>query len=498
MALVTSFGASGDGASDDTDAILHAIADGDGVLEFPRGTYRITRTIEIDLAAHGSLGIVGSHGTARLVMAAAGPALRIVGHHQGTAVPESRTPRTRVAERLPTVSALEIVGEHAEADGIELVETMQATFDRLLLTGLRHGVVLRVRNRNFLLSACHIYDNTGVGVFFDRCDLHQAILSANHISYNREAGVKALGGDLHNLQITGNDIEYNYDRRVDAADRLTGSADVWFDAVEGTASEITIASNTIQSVPSPGGANLRIAGGTMPALSALPFPGQRHGARTVSGRALAAGEPVPSITPTEPVASAIPLSARLIAVTGNVLGSQETNIDVSLADRVTITGNTLYDGLKGTLHAEECHHLLVSGNTFGWSATEDRGMQGGVLLRNCVGANLTGLVMLDDRAGNERAGGAIALVGCRDSAVSNCQILDPRWRGVTLLDCYRVRVSDNSILDRRRPPQMLAGVEIGGDSVDNLVQNNLLSRAAGDALRCPSSGDVVQGNVEVE
>lgn len=457
MALVTSFGAAGDGASDDTDAILHALADGDGVLEFPRGTYRISRTIEIDLAAHGPLGVFGSHGAARLLMAAAGPALRIVGHHGGTAVPESRTPGTRNVERLPTVSGLEIAGEHAEADGIELVETIQATLDRLLLTGLRHGVVLRVRNRNLLLSASHIYDNTGVGVYFDRCDLHQAILSANHISYNRVAGVKVLGGALHNLQITGNDIEYNYDRRTDAPDRLAGSADVWFDAVEGTASEITISGNTIQSVPSAGGANLRIVGGTAPALS-----------------------------------------ARLIAVTGNVLGSQETNIDLSLADRVTITGNTLYDGLKGTLHAEECHHLLVSGNTFGWSATEDRGMQGGMLLRNCVGANLTGLVMLDDRAGSERAGGAIALVGCRDSAVSNCQVLDPRWRGVSLLDCYRVRVSDNSILDRRRPPIMLAAVEIGGDSVDNMVQNNLVSRVAGEAIRCPSSGGTVQGNVEVE
>ena len=485
MALVTDFGASGDGVSDDTEAILHTISDGDGVLEFPRGTYRITRTIEIDLAAHGPLGIFGGHGAARLLMAAAGPALRIVGHHQGTAVPESRTPVTRNVERLPTVSGLEIAGEHPEADGIELIETMQATIDRVLLTGLRHGVTLRVRNRNFLLSACHIYDNTGVGVFFDRCDLHQAILSANHISYNRVAGVKAQGGDLHNLQITGNDIEYNYDRRTDAADRLSGSADVWFDSVEGTASEITIAGNTIQSVPSPGGANLRIAGGTAPASP-------------VSGTALAAGELIQSATPTIPVASAIPLTARLIAVSGNVLGSQETNIDVSLADRVTITGNTLYDGLQGTLHAEECHHLLVSGNTFGWSATEDRGMLGGILLRNCVGANLTGLVMLDDRAGNERAGGAIALVGCRDSAVSNCQILDPRWRGVALLDCYRVRVSDNSILDRRRPPLMLAAIEVGGDSVDNLVQNNLVSRVAGEAIRCPKSAGTNRGSVEVE
>ena len=49
MSNVQDFGASGDGQSDATEAIQHAVNDGDGVLEFPRGDYRISRTIEIDL-----------------------------------------------------------------------------------------------------------------------------------------------------------------------------------------------------------------------------------------------------------------------------------------------------------------------------------------------------------------------------------------------------------------------------------------------------------------
>ncbi|MCA9096022.1 MAG: hypothetical protein KDA68_21225, partial [Planctomycetaceae bacterium] len=49
MSNVKNFGATGDGISDDTEAIRHAVREGDHVLHFPPGTYRITGTIEIPL-----------------------------------------------------------------------------------------------------------------------------------------------------------------------------------------------------------------------------------------------------------------------------------------------------------------------------------------------------------------------------------------------------------------------------------------------------------------
>src|SRR5262245_16804009 len=118
MANVMDFGAAGDGERDDADAVQHALEQGDGVLQFRSGAYRLGRTIEVELARHGWLGIEGSTGTARLVMVAPGPALRIVGTHEGTAVPASVLPPVWQRERLPLVSSLEIVGEHPEADGI--------------------------------------------------------------------------------------------------------------------------------------------------------------------------------------------------------------------------------------------------------------------------------------------------------------------------------------------------------------------------------------------
>ena len=90
MSNVLRFGAVGDGVTDDTEAIKHAVANGDGMLHFPPGTYRITRPIEINLAKRGPLGIDGTSGTARIIMAGQGPAFRLMGAHAGTGDPGSR------------------------------------------------------------------------------------------------------------------------------------------------------------------------------------------------------------------------------------------------------------------------------------------------------------------------------------------------------------------------------------------------------------------------
>ena len=74
MSNLREFGAVGDGLTDDSDAIQHAVDQGDGLLHFPPGTYRITQPIEINLADRGPLGIDGTGGTARVVMAGKGPA----------------------------------------------------------------------------------------------------------------------------------------------------------------------------------------------------------------------------------------------------------------------------------------------------------------------------------------------------------------------------------------------------------------------------------------
>lgn len=449
MANVRHFGATGDGATDDTAALQHAVEQGDGVVELPRGTYRITRPIEVDLDRHGWLGVAGAHGTARVVMAGPGPALRLVGRHTGTADPSSVNPRIWERERMPQLGGLEILGEHPEADGIELSETMQVTLSGLMVRKVRHGVHLVKRNRNLLIHGCHIYDNSGIGVFFDQCNIHQAVIASNHISYCRHAGIKSLGGDLHNLQITGNDIEYNYD--PDGA----GAADVWFDASEGIASEITIASNTIQAVVSRNGANVRIIG-----------------------------------SPAEP-----PRGAPLIAVSGNVIGAQETNIELAYVNRVAITGNTLYDGRRVTVHARDSRHVTLCGNTFGWDAPGRSDLAGGILLERCRAVALSGMVLNNEGPEDPAQGGAITLRHCERVTVNGCQCHAPRGRGLFLDGCTHCVLSGNTITGGE-PPALLASIEVRGGG-GNLVQGNLVHRGRDGAIRVTDGAATVQGNLEV-
>lgn len=75
MANVRDWGAAGDGKMDDTEALQHAINDADGVIEFPRGEYLISKPLIVDLVKVGRTAISGSGGTAKLVMTGPGPAI---------------------------------------------------------------------------------------------------------------------------------------------------------------------------------------------------------------------------------------------------------------------------------------------------------------------------------------------------------------------------------------------------------------------------------------
>ena len=84
MANVRDYGAIGDGVTDDTDALQHAIDVGDGLLEFNKGTYRISRSLLLDTTRQGFGAVRGAGGTTRLEMHGPGPAIRVVGDHRGT------------------------------------------------------------------------------------------------------------------------------------------------------------------------------------------------------------------------------------------------------------------------------------------------------------------------------------------------------------------------------------------------------------------------------
>ena len=108
------FGAVGDGRADDTDALQRAVDSGVGDIRLPKGVYRITRPIVVDLDKVGYTSFHGG-GVAKLVMAGPGPALKLIGTHGGTASPKTVREDVWLRQRTPMIDGLEIVGEHPEA-----------------------------------------------------------------------------------------------------------------------------------------------------------------------------------------------------------------------------------------------------------------------------------------------------------------------------------------------------------------------------------------------
>ena len=190
MSNVRDYGATGDGTTDDSPALEHALKDGDGLLELPRGIYRLTRPLVVDLSKYSRFALHGSGGTAKILMAAPGPALALIGTHAATADPSGFKPSTWERERMPTVSQVEIQGAHPEADGIRLEGVMQPTLAGVLIREVRTGVYIHKRARNVLITHCHIYNNKGIGIHLDRVNLHQTIITGSHISYCRLGGIR--------------------------------------------------------------------------------------------------------------------------------------------------------------------------------------------------------------------------------------------------------------------------------------------------------------------
>ncbi len=308
------------------------IAENGGTLLLESGVHRITGTLEFALAGKGTAVIRPLGGPVTLIMDGAGPAIRIVGSHEGTASPASFQPATW-NERMPIVEGIEIVGNHPEADGVELIRTFEAIISKVAVRWCRHGIHLVERNRNVTISDVNLYENSGIGLYLDDVNLHQINVGNSHISYNRGGGVVVRDGNVRNLQITGCDIESN----MPGDDTPTTTANILLD-LSGSAgdktrsiAEVAITGCTIQhssnysgkdyDALAPGGANIRFLGKEI--------------------------APIDSVT-----------------ISGNVLSDTELNIDLHTCFDITLTGNTFFAPNPDNLHITNCQRVIVNGNTF--------------------------------------------------------------------------------------------------------------------------------------
>lgn len=459
MSDVRDFGALGDGKHDDTKAIEHALKEGDGVLHFPPGNYLLTRTVEVPLAEFGRASINGSGGTAKILMAGAGPAFRLVGTHDKSADPDGFKPGVWQRERMPTVQDIEIEGINPEADGLLLEGTMQATLSGVLIREVRDGVRVLGRCRNLLITHCHIYHLRGVGVFFDRLNLHQAIISASHISYCARHGIKIEASEIRNLQITGCDIEYNY------TDDVPGCADILIDctADKSTVREGTIVSNTIQARYSVGGANVRMVG---------------FGAEANH-------------------------RAGMFSITGNLIGSQETNVHLDACRGVVVGENVIYSGHKRNLLIERSRNIVVGPSSFDHNPDYgEKELSTGIRIADSRDVQISGCLIQDAQAGENTVAGAIksdkqALLEIENSRrinVSASQFMEGTPRGVLVDRSSDVAITGCMLLDGREPRKTQAQIEWRGAGSGNFISSCRIG-AAVEALRvAEESGVRVVGN----
>jgi hypothetical protein len=341
---------------------------------------------------------------------------------------------------MPMVSQLEILGEHEEADGIRIEGVMQPTITGVLLRQLRHGIQISGRARNVLINHCHIYHNRGVGIYLDALNLHQIIISSSHISYCRLGGIRVERSEIRNIQITGNDIEYNNNggHKIPDADGVP-TAEIWLDASEGSIREGTICSNTIQATYSPNGANIRIIG----------QPKEKNA------------------------------KIGMLAITGNLIGSQWNNIHLTSAQGITITGNSVYSGHNRNMLIEDCSQIVVGDNCFGHNT--DYGLEKelctGVTLRNCRDSIFSGNILQDCLSGQHlypeapelQREALLELFDCRNIIISNCQILDSAPYGIRLANCTDITMNAVTVSDRRMPPLQKTAVYWTGDTGQSIV-----------------------------
>ncbi len=422
----------GDGKTDNTAAIRQLLRR-DSTVVIPRGVYRITEPIVVDLDAIGPVAIV-ANGNATLLMDGPGPAIRFVGTHAGTAAPKSFEPHVYDRQRTPTVAGLEIVGGSTDADAIEAEGTMQLTLERVTIRECRHGVHLIKRNRNVLISACHIYNNRGIGIFLDHVNQHQTNVVGSHISYCKQGGIVSVGGEVRNLQVSGCDIEGNM-----SPDRKP-TANILLDSTGGSIAEVAITGCTIQhESPAPNSANIRILGEGVGGLKNVP-------GKTKEGH---------------------------VVITGNVFSDVKVNVDMQSARGVSMVGNTFWMGYEYDLRVEDCEHIVVGPNDFQRNPRYDYGnattTKNAILFRNCKDCTLTGMHV----QGIHGVPAAVFLEKCDRFNVTGCTILDCEGIALKWKDMTNSRLSDclirNDLPEKNKAKLLVVEGGSGNQFADNMI-----------------------------
>ncbi|MCA9173248.1 MAG: right-handed parallel beta-helix repeat-containing protein [Planctomycetales bacterium] len=426
------FGVVGDGKADDTAALQRAIDSGRGDVRLAKGVYRLTSPLVVKLDEVGPTSIHGG-GVATLRMEGAGPAIRVVGTHFKSADPGGFEPQVWERQRMPLVDGVAITGTHPEADGIEAEGTMQLTVTRVHIRKCRHAIHLVRNNRNVIIADSHLYENSGIGVFYDDVNLHQSNITNCHISYNADGGVVSKAGNVRNLHISGCDLESNM-----GADRPP-TANVLIDcrgSNYGTA-EVAITGCTIQhNSQGPDSANVRIIGNSDP-TEQLPHVREGH-----------------------------------VTISGNVFSDVAVNVHLRECRGVTLTGNTFWMGYQHNLLIERCSHVVIGANNLDRNPRYAYGTakttRNIVAIDDCEDCTINGL-----HVAGTQGGPSVAIRRGKRLNIHGCTILDADGTALLLDELTGCRIGDMLIDGNSGKPQVViqgGGKNVLDDSVTSLAK----------------------------
>ncbi|WP_145170522.1 right-handed parallel beta-helix repeat-containing protein [Gimesia aquarii] len=417
---VLDYGVRGDGKTDDTAAIQKMVNASAGSLRFPRGLYRLTKPIVIDLNKIGPTSISGD-GTATILMEGAGPAFLFKGTHGGTASPKTVNPVVWEKERTPMVDGIEIVGKHPEAIGVAATKTMQITITRLVVRRALHGIHLYERNRNVAIDDCHLYENEGVGIYLDKLNLHQVNISDSHISYNKGGGIVVRESEIRNIQIGNCDIEGNMGQEIPP------TSNILFDVSKGSLREGAIFGCTIQHTHNaPDSANVRFIG---------------NGPQD-------------------------PRKVGNFAIADNSMSDVAVNIHLKHARGVTITGNTLWQAYEHNLLIEDSSYIVLGANLLDRNPDYRAKTKDANVFQDCSDCTLNGLNIRETR---EVTAGLI-LENCERMNITNCSLRECENGGILFKNVKQSRISDCLITEGSN--HFAIRVNGGGQ---NQVTDNLVS-----------------------
>jgi polygalacturonase len=275
-------------------------------------------------------------------------------------------------------------------------------------------------------------------------------MNGNHISYCKQGGIKIAGSEIRNLQICGNDIEYNYDVKAKE------SADVLFDCRQGTVREGTLVGNTIQARQSPGGANIRFLG-----------------------------------------AKDHPNAVGMFAISGNLIGSQATAIDLHSCRGVVISGNSIYNGYQLALRAEDAEHLVIGPNSIDHNSDYKGPSTDRILLVRCRHVNMSGVLLQHTREATSEVASSIEIRGCQNVNVTGCQVINARVRGIAVHSSTMVRIADCTLRGRQGDKTYRAALSADGDCRQLMVVNNFLGRGSDGDFSLPPELGSASGNLTV-